>query len=279
MPSRAAVALGLHPVRVTPRPGRQLAASTARSRARPIGGYGQALRFERGVVSIGFEDPAADCAREQMRELTASGGSAVMMIPIPRSGVYRGSTGWPRRASAAIDEIQTAKADQPLLTLPEERAIGLFSRGTRHRARTSGARRARAASVHDRSTFRKKYEITKNHVFVLRSRLCLRYYSVWPEVRRNAIILREKSPSALDDLLVPYARASPYRGIIFCALPRAPSPADTFVIAGRLRRARAPVQAGCPSGLTQLTRAALVGDVVSLGWAPAHIAIGFVSVP
>jgi biotin carboxylase len=92
--------------------------------ARPIGGLcAKALRLERDGVSIGFEEfllrsalgePVADWRREPL-------ASAVMMIPIPRSGVYRRVDHVDQaRAVPYVEEIViTAKADQQLLALPE----------------------------------------------------------------------------------------------------------------------------------------------------------------
>jgi hypothetical protein len=96
--------------------------------ARPIGGLcARSLRFaEKGVVPptlFPFEalllrhalgqDVGASC-----RENDASG---VMMIPIPRRGIYRGVEGVDAaRAVPRVDDVQiTAKADQLLLPLPE----------------------------------------------------------------------------------------------------------------------------------------------------------------
>jgi biotin carboxylase len=92
--------------------------------ARPIGGLcAKALRLERDGASIGFEEfllrfalgePIAEWRRE-------SRASAVMMIPIPRSGVYRRVDHVDEaRAVPHVEEIAiTAKADQQLLALPE----------------------------------------------------------------------------------------------------------------------------------------------------------------
>jgi biotin carboxylase len=92
--------------------------------ARPIGGLcARTLRFERGGERIGFEDllllhAAGENTVEWRRERLAA---AVMMIPIPRSGTFRGVDGVEEAGAVPyIDEIQiTAKADQQLLTLPE----------------------------------------------------------------------------------------------------------------------------------------------------------------
>ena len=99
--------------------------------ARPIGGLcAKSLRFERRDLEtsgpldvISFEefllrDALGDDMAGWRREAQAS---AVMMIPIPRSGVYRRVEGV--EAAAAVDgvtEVQiTAKPDQQLLALPE----------------------------------------------------------------------------------------------------------------------------------------------------------------
>ena len=92
--------------------------------ARPIGGLcAKALRFERDGVVIGFEDFLLRHALgEQMagwaREASAS---AVMMIPIPRSGVFRRAEGLETALHVPhVKEIQiTAKPDQQLFALPE----------------------------------------------------------------------------------------------------------------------------------------------------------------
>lgn len=93
--------------------------------ARPIGGLcARALRFVRGgQPSIGLEQLLLRHALgESMDEWTREPeASAVMMIPIPRSGVFRGVTGVDRaRGVAGVDEVLvTAKPDQHLLALPE----------------------------------------------------------------------------------------------------------------------------------------------------------------
>lgn len=92
--------------------------------ARPIGGLcAKALRFVSGDSTIGFEEfllrhALGEQMSEWQRETPAS---AVMMIPIPRSGVYRRVEGVDAAtAVAGVTEIQiTAKADQQLLALPE----------------------------------------------------------------------------------------------------------------------------------------------------------------
>lgn len=93
--------------------------------ARPIGGLcAKALRFVRpGGPAIGLEQlllrmAIGEPVGEWRREPAAS---AVMMIPIPRSGIFRGVTGVDEaRAVAGIDDIViTAKPDQHLVALPE----------------------------------------------------------------------------------------------------------------------------------------------------------------
>lgn len=92
--------------------------------ARPIGGLcAKALRFERNGLSISFEQFLLGHA---LREPTASWqreprASAVMMVPIPKSGVFRRVDGVEAaRDVAHVEEIHiTAKPDQRLLALPE----------------------------------------------------------------------------------------------------------------------------------------------------------------
>ena len=92
--------------------------------ARPIGGLcAKTLRFERLGQRIGYEEllllhaaglPTAEWRREYL-------SSAVMMIPIPRSGIFRRVDGVEAAGAVPyVDEIQiTAKPDQQLLALPE----------------------------------------------------------------------------------------------------------------------------------------------------------------
>ena len=93
--------------------------------ARPIGGLcARALRFVKpGEPSIAFEqlllrhaigEPLGEWTREPE-------ASAVMMIPIPRSGVFRGATGVDKAKDVAgVDDVLvTAKSDQHLMALPE----------------------------------------------------------------------------------------------------------------------------------------------------------------
>lgn len=93
--------------------------------ARPIGGLcARALRFVKpGEPSIGFEQLLLRHATgEPLGEWTREpGASAVMMIPIPRSGVFRGATGIDQAKDVAgVDDVLvTAKPDQHLMALPE----------------------------------------------------------------------------------------------------------------------------------------------------------------
>ncbi len=98
--------------------------------ARPIGGLcAKALRFEdhssgpRDLTAGPFEEFLLRHALGEdmtgwQREAQAS---AVMMIPIPKSGVYKGVDGVELASGVpGVDEVQiTAKADQQLLALPE----------------------------------------------------------------------------------------------------------------------------------------------------------------
>ncbi len=93
--------------------------------ARPIGGLcARALRFVKpGEPPIGLEqlllrhalgEPIGEWTRE-------SQASAVMMMPIPHSGVFRGVSGVDEaKAVAGVDDVLvTAKPDQQVLALPE----------------------------------------------------------------------------------------------------------------------------------------------------------------
>jgi biotin carboxylase len=92
--------------------------------ARPIGGLcAKALRFEREGLSIGFEEFLLRQALGEPMEAwhREASASAVMMIPIPRSGVYRRVDGIEFAAQVdGVDDVMiTAKPDQQLLALPE----------------------------------------------------------------------------------------------------------------------------------------------------------------
>jgi biotin carboxylase len=121
----AAGALGLHhgPIHAECRVNRR-GVFVLEVAARPIGGLcAKAVRLQRGDTSIGLEEfllrfalgePTAEWRREHQ-------ASAVMMMPIPRSGVYRRVDNLTDASAVPhVDEIViTAKADQQLLALPE----------------------------------------------------------------------------------------------------------------------------------------------------------------
>jgi formate-dependent phosphoribosylglycinamide formyltransferase (GAR transformylase) len=119
--------------------------------ARPIGGLcAKALRFERNGLSIGFEQFLLGHA---LREPTAvwqreSRASAVMMVPIPKSGVFKKVDGLDSaRAVDHVEDIQiTAKPDQRLLALPEGASyLGfIFARADRPEEAEGAVREAHA---------------------------------------------------------------------------------------------------------------------------------------
>lgn len=119
--------------------------------ARPIGGLcAKALRFESQGPSIGFEEfllrhALGESMAGWQREAAAS---AVMMIPIPRSGVYRRVDGVEAaREVAHVGEVQiTAKADQQLQMLPEGSSyLGfIFARAERPEEAEAAVREAHA---------------------------------------------------------------------------------------------------------------------------------------
>jgi len=126
MVARAAQAIGLHhgPVHAECRVNSD-GVYVMEVAARPIGGLcAKALRFVKpGEPSVGLEHLLLQLALgapvgEWQREPDAS---AVMMIPIPRSGVFRGVTGVDAaKAVAGVDDVLvTAKPDQHLVALPE----------------------------------------------------------------------------------------------------------------------------------------------------------------
>ena len=119
--------------------------------ARPIGGLcAKTLRFERHGQTVGFEDillmHAADMPTMEWRREHLS--SAVMMIPIPRSGTFRRVDGVEAAGHVPyIDEIQiTAKPDQQLQALPEGASyLGfIFARATTARDAEGALREAHA---------------------------------------------------------------------------------------------------------------------------------------
>jgi hypothetical protein len=105
--------------------------------ARPIGGIcARALRFEapghppQSLEALLIRHALGERTDPWTRERRASG---VMMIPIPRPGIYRGAAGIDRaRDVPGVDEVvMTAKLDQLLLPLPEGATyLGfIFARG------------------------------------------------------------------------------------------------------------------------------------------------------
>ncbi len=128
--------------------------------ARPIGGLcSRALRFEAG--SAGLASHAIHSLEELLlrhavgedvsgfvREARAS---AVMMIPIPRLGVYKGVEGVEEAGLVrGIDEIRiTAKLDTVVLPLPEGRSyLGFIFGHAAVPAEAEGAVRAAHAHLH-----------------------------------------------------------------------------------------------------------------------------------
>lgn len=125
--------------------------------ARPIGGLcARALRFTTSDRSV----PAGDNGTIALEELLLrhamcedvsvyardTAASGVMMIPIPRRGIYRGVDGAEAaRAVAGVDDLQiTAKPDQVLVPLPEGKSyLGfIFASGPRAEGVVSTLREA-----------------------------------------------------------------------------------------------------------------------------------------
>lgn len=119
--------------------------------ARPIGGLcARTLRFEDGREEVGFEDllllhAAGEDIGGWQRERPAS---AVMMVPIPRSGIFRRVEGVD--AALAVPHVNgieiTAKPDQKLLALPEGSSyLGfIFARAATAEAADAAVREAHA---------------------------------------------------------------------------------------------------------------------------------------
>jgi len=111
--------------------------------ARPIGGLcARALRFEHGVASREIDSRSLEelLMRHALGEAPdgwsrESSASGVMMIPIPRRGIFRRVTGIDeaRRVEGVEDVRITAKPDQLLVPLPEGASyLGfIFARGAR----------------------------------------------------------------------------------------------------------------------------------------------------
>ncbi|MGE0043329.1 MAG: acetyl-CoA carboxylase biotin carboxylase subunit family protein [Vicinamibacterales bacterium] len=125
--------------------------------ARPIGGLcARALRFTRGAgETCGLEALLARHAVGEAldgwrREAPASG---VMMIPIPRGGVFKGVAGVAAAAAVpGVEEVTiTAKPDQVLVPLPEGASyLGfIFARGPEPAGVDAALRAAHAALAFD----------------------------------------------------------------------------------------------------------------------------------
>lgn len=123
--------------------------------ARPIGGLcSRVLRFEAAGEVVPLEEvllrhAAGEDVSPYVRETQAAG---VMMIPIPKRGIYKGVTGEHHARSAPhVEAVQiTAKADQLLEPLPEgDSYLGfIFARGAGSAEVIQGLREA-----HRRLTF------------------------------------------------------------------------------------------------------------------------------
>jgi biotin carboxylase len=127
--------------------------------ARPIGGLcARSLRFESAIShessAISLEELLLRHAlgEEPAKYERETLGSGVMMIPIPRRGVFRGADGIDAaRAVAGVDDVRvTAKADQLLVPLPEGASYLGFIFA--HDATPAGVERALRAA-HARLTF------------------------------------------------------------------------------------------------------------------------------
>jgi biotin carboxylase len=128
--------------------------------ARPIGGLcsrvltfvGAAASLEEVLLLHAVGRPIADITRE-------SGGAAVMMIPIPSRGMYKGVAGEAdaREVPWVTDIRITAKAGQLLETLPE---AGSYLGFIFAKADTPHAAEAAVRSAHARLTFAISKELT-----------------------------------------------------------------------------------------------------------------------
>ncbi len=124
---------------------------------RPIGGLcARALGFhDMSWARVSLEEVLLRHALgEDISAFTPStGASGVMMIPIPRRGVYRGVVGIEQAvAIAGVDDVRiTAKTDELLLPLPEGRSyLGfIFASGTDPGAVEHSLREAHAALTFD----------------------------------------------------------------------------------------------------------------------------------
>jgi hypothetical protein len=164
--SRACSALGLHhgPVHAECRvDGREI--YVLEVAARPIGGLcSKAIRF------TGPDERLATLEEVLLRHAlgeavdaftVVSDATGVMMIPIPRRGVYRGVRGLEEaRRVAGIDDVTiTAKPDSTLVPLPEGRSYLGFIFAT---ARTAAAAEAALRHAHDELEFVIEREVPLN---------------------------------------------------------------------------------------------------------------------
>lgn len=121
--------------------------------ARPIGGLcSKALRFsnDTSLEELLLRHAMGEDVSGYSREPLASG---VMMIPIPRRGIFKGVDGMDEaRAVGGVDEVRiTAKADQQLVPLPEGKSYMGFIFA---RARTATDVEAALRAAHGLLRFR-----------------------------------------------------------------------------------------------------------------------------
>jgi hypothetical protein len=131
--------------------------------ARPIGGLcSRAVRLEGpGGIAITLEEVllrhAIGEGIDQFRQ--AARASGVMMIPIPRRGIWRGVTGVDRaRDVSGVEDLKiTAKPDAILVPLPEGRSyLGFIFASADTPTRVEGALR----EAHARLSFAIERELT-----------------------------------------------------------------------------------------------------------------------
>jgi biotin carboxylase len=146
----AAAAMGLHqgPIHAECRVNDR-GAHVLEIAARPIGGLcSRALRFvsqhgEASLEEVLLRHAIGEDVGGYSREHAASG---VMMIPIPRAGVYKGVEGEEdaRAVADIVDVRMTAKLDSTLVPLPEGKSyLGfLFARASEPRAAVQALRAA-----------------------------------------------------------------------------------------------------------------------------------------
>lgn len=124
--------------------------------ARPIGGYcARALRFDNGMTLeelVLRHALGEDVSRRRLRP----GGTGLMMLPIPKAGVYKGVTGVAEAAAVpGIEEVRIAAVDGQLLkTYPEAGSyLGfLFAHAANAAAAEAALRRAQGLLRFDIAT-------------------------------------------------------------------------------------------------------------------------------